>query len=94
MGSVLMDDPRVEAVLVDDYDNSLLYTDWILQQIIDAARTLTVPASVTFVSDHGENLQLLNRAADYGGRPIQRTNSRSRHLYGSTAPIAASIRIS
>ena len=58
MGSVLMDDPKVEAVLVDDYDNSLLYTDWILQQIIDAARTLTVPASVTFVSDHGENLQL------------------------------------
>jgi glucan phosphoethanolaminetransferase (alkaline phosphatase superfamily) len=67
IGSVLMDDPRVEAVLVDDYDNSLLYTDWFLQQVIEKARTLTVPATVTFISDHGENLQLLDGAAGHGG---------------------------
>ncbi len=46
MGSVLMDDPKVGTVLVDVYDNSLLYMDWILQQIIETACTLRCqPAS-------------------------------------------------
>ena len=66
MVSVLMNDPKVEAALVDEYDNSLLYTDWILQQIIEAARTLKVPASVTFISDHGESLQMLDGTAGHG----------------------------
>jgi glucan phosphoethanolaminetransferase (alkaline phosphatase superfamily) len=66
MGSVLTEDPKVEAILVDDYDNSLLYTDWFLQQIIEKARTLKVPATVTFVSDHGENLQMLDGETGHG----------------------------
>ena len=94
MGSVLMDDPNFGTVLEDDYDNSPLYTDRILQQIIETGCTLTEPASVTFVPGHGENLQLLAGAACHGGRPIQLTNSRSRHSYGSTAPFEASVRIS
>jgi glucan phosphoethanolaminetransferase (alkaline phosphatase superfamily) len=40
--------------LVDAYDNSVLYTDWFLQQVIEQARGLQVPATVTFTPDHGE----------------------------------------
>jgi glucan phosphoethanolaminetransferase (alkaline phosphatase superfamily) len=40
--------------LVDAYDNSVLYTDWFLQQVIEQARGLQVPATVTFIPDHGE----------------------------------------
>ena len=67
IASVLVDDPKVESVLVDDYDNSLLYTDWFLQQIIEQARALKVPATVTYFSDHGESLQGLDGAAGHGG---------------------------
>jgi glucan phosphoethanolaminetransferase (alkaline phosphatase superfamily) len=40
--------------LADAYDNSVLYTDWFLQQVIEGARRLQVPVTVTFVPDHGE----------------------------------------
>ena len=40
--------------LADAYDNSVLYTDWFLQQVIEQARGLQVPVTVTFVPDHGE----------------------------------------
>jgi glucan phosphoethanolaminetransferase (alkaline phosphatase superfamily) len=38
------------------YDNSVLYTDRILSDVIEAVRALRVRAAVMFVSDHGENL--------------------------------------
>ena len=72
MTSVLLDDPKVESALVDDYDNSLLYTDWFLQQVIEKARTLKVPATVTYFSDHGENLQSLDGMAGHGGPAYSR----------------------
>jgi glucan phosphoethanolaminetransferase (alkaline phosphatase superfamily) len=40
--------------LADAYDNSVLYTDWFLQEVIEQARSLQVPATVTFIPDHGE----------------------------------------
>lgn len=55
-----------ESAVVDAYDNSVLYTDWFLQQIIEQARGLTVPATVTFFPDHGEELQLLDGRAGHG----------------------------
>ena len=55
-----------ESALVDAYDNSLLYTDWFLQQIIEQARELTVPATVTYFPDHGEELQLLDGQVGHG----------------------------
>jgi glucan phosphoethanolaminetransferase (alkaline phosphatase superfamily) len=55
-------DPRI----VDSYDNSVSYTDWFLAQIIQQARTLTVPATVTFFSDHGEDLLMLDGVAGHG----------------------------
>jgi glucan phosphoethanolaminetransferase (alkaline phosphatase superfamily) len=55
-----------ESAVVDAYDNSVLYTDWFLQQIIEQARALTVPATVTFFPDHGEELQFLDGRVGHG----------------------------
>jgi glucan phosphoethanolaminetransferase (alkaline phosphatase superfamily) len=49
--------------LADAYDNSVLYTDWFLQQVIEQARRLQVPATVTFVPDHGEASPYLDGGA-------------------------------
>ena len=49
--------------LVDAYDNSVLYTDWFLQQVIEQARSLQVPATVTFIPDHGEASPYLDGGA-------------------------------
>jgi glucan phosphoethanolaminetransferase (alkaline phosphatase superfamily) len=47
-------DRSMVGTLEDAYDNSVLYTDWFLQQVIEQARGLQVPATVTFIPDHGE----------------------------------------
>jgi glucan phosphoethanolaminetransferase (alkaline phosphatase superfamily) len=47
-------DRSMVGTLQDAYDNSVLYTDWFLQQVIEQARALQVPATVTFIPDHGE----------------------------------------
>lgn len=39
---------------VNDYDNSILYTDYILSRIIEMVRKLPVPAYMFYLSDHGE----------------------------------------
>jgi glucan phosphoethanolaminetransferase (alkaline phosphatase superfamily) len=54
MLSSLTTDRSMVATLEDAYDNSVLYTDWFLQQVIEQARGLKVPATVTFIPDHGE----------------------------------------
>jgi glucan phosphoethanolaminetransferase (alkaline phosphatase superfamily) len=56
-------DRSMAADLVDAYDNSVLYTDWFLQQVIEQARALQVPATVTFIPDHGEASPYLDGAA-------------------------------
>jgi glucan phosphoethanolaminetransferase (alkaline phosphatase superfamily) len=55
-----------QTALLDAYDNSTLYTDWFLHQLIEQARKLDVPASVTFFPDHGEDLRQLDGAAGHG----------------------------
>jgi glucan phosphoethanolaminetransferase (alkaline phosphatase superfamily) len=52
--------------IVDTYDNSIAYTDWFLDQVIAEARKLTVPATVTYLSDHGEDLLVLDGRAGHG----------------------------
>jgi glucan phosphoethanolaminetransferase (alkaline phosphatase superfamily) len=52
--------------LVDSYDNTVLYTDWFLQQVIEAARKLKVPATVTYFPDHGEDLYALDGQIGHG----------------------------
>jgi glucan phosphoethanolaminetransferase (alkaline phosphatase superfamily) len=66
MVSVLVAGKGNEMALVDSYDNSVLYTDWFLRQVIDDANESSVPATVTFFPDHGEDLQLLDGSAGHG----------------------------
>ncbi len=42
--------------LVDQYDDSILYTDWVLHEVIGALKKTHRPAALVFASDHGENL--------------------------------------
>ena len=57
---------EADEQMVDAYDNSVLYGDWFFQQVIEAARALRVPATVTFVPDHGESLALFDHDAGHG----------------------------
>jgi glucan phosphoethanolaminetransferase (alkaline phosphatase superfamily) len=66
--SLFSGNKRTEEALRDSYDNSVLYTDWFLQEVIERARQLKVPATVTFVPDHGESVAVLDGgAAGHGG---------------------------
>jgi glucan phosphoethanolaminetransferase (alkaline phosphatase superfamily) len=67
MVSVLLDQKGSESAVVDAYDNSVLYTDWFLEQIIEQLRALKVPATITYFPDHGEDLQLLDGSTGHGG---------------------------
>ncbi|WP_340638448.1 phosphoethanolamine transferase [Noviherbaspirillum cavernae] len=42
--------------LNNSYDNSILYTDWFLSQVIGALKSSTRIASMMYVSDHGQTL--------------------------------------
>jgi glucan phosphoethanolaminetransferase (alkaline phosphatase superfamily) len=66
MISVFVSGGASEAAVVDAYDNSVLYSDWFLRQIIDGAARLRVPATVTFFPDHGEDLQQLDGNSGHG----------------------------
>jgi glucan phosphoethanolaminetransferase (alkaline phosphatase superfamily) len=63
---------KPDPQIVDAYDNSVAYTDWFLGQIIDAVRKLSVPATVTFFSDHGEDLYALDGMSGHGAAVYSR----------------------
>ena len=56
-------DRSMVSDLADAYDNTVLYTDWFLQQVIEQASALKVPATVTFLPDHGEASPYLDGGA-------------------------------
>lgn len=43
-------------IIVNSYDNSVLYTDNVLDSVITMANSQKIISSVCFISDHGENL--------------------------------------
>jgi glucan phosphoethanolaminetransferase (alkaline phosphatase superfamily) len=45
-----------KELIVAQYDNSVLYTDWLLHQIITRLALAKAPSMVMYTSDHGENL--------------------------------------
>lgn len=57
---------KSDQAVIDTYDNSILYTDWFLHQVIDAARALDVPATVVYLSDHGEELMGFSGMSGHG----------------------------
>jgi glucan phosphoethanolaminetransferase (alkaline phosphatase superfamily) len=58
--------PGAERDSLDSYDDTILYTDWFLGQVIERVRRLDVPATVTYLSDHGEELQQLDGRSGHG----------------------------
>jgi glucan phosphoethanolaminetransferase (alkaline phosphatase superfamily) len=63
---------RPDQRVVDAYDNSVVYTDWFLGQIVDAARKLSAPVTITYFSDHGEDLYLLDGRSGHGAASYSR----------------------
>ena len=59
--------PTPRDKLVSEYDNTILYTDWFLSEIIAALEQRKARSALLYASDHGENLldddrQLLGHA--------------------------------
>ena len=46
----------IKPQLHNSYDNSVLYTDWFLSQVIDRLKTSGMMSSMMFVADHGQVL--------------------------------------
>ncbi|GGX54307.1 phosphoethanolamine transferase [Undibacterium squillarum] len=49
-------DLRNKDALNNSYDNSVLYTDWFLSEVIHQLKTVTIPVSMMYVADHGQTL--------------------------------------
>jgi glucan phosphoethanolaminetransferase (alkaline phosphatase superfamily) len=64
--SLFVSDRKLGSELVDSYDNTVLYLDWFLQQVIEEARKLKVPATVMYFPDHGEDLAALDGQVGHG----------------------------
>lgn len=50
-----------DNIMINEYDNSILYTDYIINQIIETVKAENAEATIAYVSDHGENLHDDNR---------------------------------
>lgn len=49
-------DMTIEPQLNNSYDNSILYTDWFLAQLIGKLKTSNKAAALMYVADHGQTL--------------------------------------
>lgn len=54
--SINMIQPQNKQLLVNAYDNSILYTDFFLDTLITTIESLHIPTVMLYLSDHGENL--------------------------------------
>lgn len=48
-------DYKDDQALRDAYDNSIKYSDWVIGQVIKSVAALKIPATVTYISDHGQS---------------------------------------
>ena len=56
-------------VLVNSYDNTVLYTDMVIDSVISLVSALNAFSSVTYIADHGEDLLDDNRHLVYHANP-------------------------
>jgi glucan phosphoethanolaminetransferase (alkaline phosphatase superfamily) len=49
-------DKKLKNILINSYDNSILYTDAVIDSVINMVSRLNDFSSVTYISDHGEDL--------------------------------------
>ena len=45
-----------KEIIINSYDNTILYTDAVISKIIDLIKETNSVSTVTYISDHGENL--------------------------------------
>jgi|GEM_PF-7077104 len=70
--------PTDRAKTHDEYDNSILYSDWFLGQVIDLARRQPGLVSVTYLSDHGE--ALYDGPGEYLGHGSSEASEPEQHI--------------
>lgn len=56
MAKPVLTDGAIEPQLNNSYDNSILYTDWFLAQLIGELKTDDKAAALMYVADHGQTL--------------------------------------
>jgi glucan phosphoethanolaminetransferase (alkaline phosphatase superfamily) len=64
-------DLKLKAQLNNSYDNSILYTDWFLSQVIGALKSSSQLTSMMYVSDHGQTLYDGNCTLAFHGHNTQ-----------------------
>ena len=69
---VRMDDYQYKKEIINSYDNSMLYTDYFLSQLIDMVKASDMVATISYVSDHGENLYDTSKNLFGHGRTVSR----------------------
>ena len=59
--------PGIRERLLNSYDNSILYTDYILNRLIEVTSNENRMSTITYFSDHGENILDDNNRFGHGG---------------------------
>lgn len=67
-----MDDYQLKKEIINSYDNSILYTDFFFSSLIKITKEINLPATITYVSDHGENLYDTEKNLFGHGRTISK----------------------
>lgn len=53
---IRLDDYKEKEKIINSYDNSIVYNDYFIFLVLNQIKKLKVPVTMTFISDHGENL--------------------------------------
>ncbi|MDQ9170942.1 phosphoethanolamine transferase [Oxalobacteraceae bacterium R-40] len=64
-------DLQIKTQLNNSYDNSILYTDWFLSQVIDGLKKSDQLTSLMYVADHGQTLYDGNCSLAFHGHNTQ-----------------------
>jgi glucan phosphoethanolaminetransferase (alkaline phosphatase superfamily) len=79
--------------VVAEYDNSILYTDWFLAEIIGRLQALRRPVFLLYASDHGENIND-GGSGIYGHAIGNRYDLRAAAFYWMSAEMRAQLAVS
>ncbi|HHI82387.1 MAG TPA: hypothetical protein ENJ99_04465, partial [Rhizobiales bacterium] len=61
--------PQLRQKIINAYDNSILYTDWLIAKFIARLKATGKPATLIYFSDHGERLFDDGKTIAHGGKP-------------------------
>ena len=73
---IRLDDFEMKERIVNSYDNSILYSDFVINSIIKNLENLSLNSGLLYVSDHGENLYDDNKNLFGHGRNYTKYSAR------------------